>query len=52
MTGRFSSAATPRRAAPSIRSLRYSRFIPIRESMRIEVIGEFTNLPLTHFLHE
>jgi hypothetical protein len=24
--------------------LRYSRFIPIRESMRIEVIGEFTNL--------
>src|SRR5262249_57555391 len=24
--------------------LRYSRFIPVRESMRIEVIGEFTNL--------
>lgn len=24
--------------------LRYSRFIPIREAMRIEVIGEFTNL--------
>jgi hypothetical protein len=24
--------------------LRYSRFIPIRESMRIEIIGEFTNL--------
>ncbi|HEU0172810.1 MAG TPA: carboxypeptidase regulatory-like domain-containing protein [Blastocatellia bacterium] len=24
--------------------LRYSRFVPVRESMRIEVIGEFTNL--------
>jgi len=24
--------------------LRYSRFIPVRESMRVEVIGEFTNL--------
>jgi carboxypeptidase family protein/TonB-dependent receptor-like protein len=24
--------------------LRYSRFIPVRESMRVEVIGEFTNI--------